>query len=162
MTGVFLPTLFGSAAHDLRVEWARNHWRGNGPAWYVHGVSGGGYAHFYRNRVLGHPMGTDAQNLSVQGHHFFLPSTYLELTLSRTDRFSLGPVKERTDRASAGLVGWLSERVRAEGEIALEKVKNPAGLPAPPPRTPPSASPSPTSSGAGNERPHRARSPFRP
>ena len=74
-------------------------------------------------------MSTDAQNLSVQGHHFFLPSTYLELTLSRTDRFSLGPVKERTDRASAGFVGWLSERVRAEAEIAHEKVKNPAGLP---------------------------------
>jgi hypothetical protein len=129
VTGVFLPTLFGNAKHDLRVEWARNHWRGNGPAWYVHGTSGGGYAHFYRNRVLGHPMGSDAQNLSVQGHHFFLPSTYLELTLSRTDRFSLGPRKERSDRASAGLVGWFSERVRAETELALEKVKNPAGLP---------------------------------
>lgn len=129
VTGVFLPTLFGSAAHDLRVEWARNHWRGNGPAWYVHSVSDEGYAHSYRGRVLGHPMGNDAQDLSIQGHHFFLPSTYLELTLSRTDRFSLGPMKERTDRASAGLVGWLSENVRAEGEIALEKVKNPAGLP---------------------------------
>ena len=132
VTGVFLPTLFGGAAHDLRVEWARNHWRDNGPAWYVHSVSGEGYAHSYRNRVLGHPMGTDAQNLSVQGHHFFLPSTYLELTLSRTDRFSLGPMKERTDRASAGIVGWLSEKVRAEGEIALEKVKSPAGLPGSP------------------------------
>jgi hypothetical protein len=129
VTGVFLPTLFGGAAHDLRVEWARNHWRGNGPAWYVHGVSDGGYAHFYRDRVLGHPMGNDAQELSVQGHHFFLPSTYLEVTLSRTDRFSLGPSTERTDLASAGLVGWLTEKVRAEAEIALEKVKNPAGLP---------------------------------
>ena len=131
-TGVFLPTLFGSAAHDLRIEWARNHWRGNGPAWYVHSVSGEGYAHFYRNRVLGHPMGADAQNLSVRGHHFFLPSTYLELTLSRTDRYSLGPMKESSDRASAGLVGWLSEKVRAEGEISLEKVKSPAGLPGSP------------------------------
>jgi hypothetical protein len=131
VTGVFLPTLFGSAAHDLRVEWARNHWRDNGPAWYIHGVSDGGYAHFYRNRVLGHPMGNDAQDLSVRGHHFLLPSTYLELTLSRTDRFSLGPRKERTERASAGLVGWLSEKVRAEGEIALEKVDNPAGLTGP-------------------------------
>jgi hypothetical protein len=74
-------------------------------------------------------MSTDAQNLSIQGHHFFLPSTYLELTLSRTDRFSVGPRKETTDRVSTGLVGWLSERVRAEGEIALERVKNPAGLP---------------------------------
>jgi hypothetical protein len=128
VTGVFLPTLFGSAAHDLRIEWARNHWQGNGPAWYVHSVSGEGYAHSYRSRVLGHPMGTDAQSLSIQGHHFFLPSTYLELTLSRTDRFSPGPMEERTDRASAGFVGWLTERVRAEAEIALEKVKNPAGL----------------------------------
>ncbi len=129
VTGVFLPTLFGSAAYDLRVEWARNHWRGNGPAWYVHPVSGEGYAHFYRGRVVGHPMGTDAQDLSLQGHYFFLPSTYLEVTASRTDRFSPGPVKESTDRASAGFVGWLTERIRTEGEIALETVKNPDGLP---------------------------------
>ncbi|GAB4246783.1 MAG: hypothetical protein OHK0028_24310 [Deltaproteobacteria bacterium] len=132
VTGIFLPSLFGSSSRDLRVEWARNHWRDNGPAWYVHTVSGGGYSHFYRGRVLGHPMGTDAQEVSVQGHHFFLPSTYLELTLSRTDRFSAGPAKERTDRASAGFVGWLSANVRAEGEIALEKVKSPAGLPGSP------------------------------
>jgi hypothetical protein len=74
-------------------------------------------------------MGTDAQDLSVQGHYFFLPSTYLELTLARTERFSAGPSKERTDRASAGIVGWLTENIRAEGEIALEQVKNPGGLP---------------------------------
>jgi hypothetical protein len=74
-------------------------------------------------------MGTDAKDLSIQGHYFFLPSTYLELTLARTDRLFPGPDRERTDRASAGFVGWLSERVRAEGEIAFEKVKNPAGLP---------------------------------
>jgi len=129
--GVFLPALFGSAAHDLRVEWATNHWDGKGPLWYVHPTSGEGYAHFYRDRVLGHPMSTDAENLTIQGHHFFLPSTYLEVTLSRTERFSLGPSTERTDRASAGLVGWLTERVRAEAEIAQTRVENPGGLPGP-------------------------------
>ena len=128
VTGIFLPTLFGSAALDLRVEWARNHWQGNGPAWYVHPVSNEGYAHFYRGQVLGHTMSTDAQNLSIQGHYFFLPSTYLELTLSRTDRFSLGPSTERTDRFSAGFVGWLTERVRAEAEVAQERVENPGGI----------------------------------
>jgi hypothetical protein len=51
------------------------------------------------------------------------------MTLSRTDRFSVGPRKETTDRASVGFVGWLSERVRAEAEIALQKVTNPVGLP---------------------------------
>lgn len=129
VTGVFLPSLFGNAKYDLRVEWARNHWRGNGPEWYIHETSDDGYVHFYRGRVLGHPMGTDAQDLSFQGHYFLLPSAYLELTLARTDHFSAGPSKERTDRASAGIVGWLSGNVRAEGEVALEKVKNRAGLP---------------------------------
>jgi hypothetical protein len=73
-------------------------------------------------------MSTDAQNLSIQGHYFFLPSTYLELTLSRTDRFSLGPMEERTDRFSAGFVGWLTEHVRAEAEVAQQRVENPGGL----------------------------------
>ena len=126
--GVFLPTLFGSAANDLRVEWASNHWDGKGQAWYVHPPSGDGYAHFYRDRVLGHPMSTDAETLAIQGHHFFLPSTYLELTLSRTERWSLGPSTERTDRASAGFVGWLTERVRAEAEFAQTRVENPGGV----------------------------------
>ncbi|MGZ9138117.1 MAG: capsule assembly Wzi family protein, partial [Candidatus Deferrimicrobiaceae bacterium] len=130
VAGVFLPSLFGNAKYDLRAEWARNHWRGNGPAWYIHGTSDGGYAHFYRGRVLGHPMGTDAQDLSVQGHYFFLPSTYLEVTLARTDRSFTGDrPKERTDRASAGLVGWLYENVRVEGELARERVKDAGGLP---------------------------------
>ncbi len=131
VVGAFLPTLFGSAALDLRVEWATNHWDGKGQAWYVHPTSGEGYAHFYRDRVLGHPMSTDAENLAIQGHYFFLPSTYLELTVSRTERFSLGPSTERTDRASAGFVGWLTERVRAEAEFAQTRVENPGGLPGP-------------------------------
>ncbi|RJP25358.1 MAG: capsule assembly Wzi family protein [Deltaproteobacteria bacterium] len=127
--GVFLPALLGNPAFDLRLEYADNHRGGDGAAWYTHGSSGNGYAHFYRGRVLGHPMGTDAKDLSVQGHYFLLPSTYIEATLARTDRYASGPERERTNRTSAGLVGWLSERVRAEGEIALEKVDNPGGLP---------------------------------
>jgi hypothetical protein len=131
VVGAFLPTLFGSAALDLRVEWASNEWDEKGQTWYVHPTSGEGYAHFYHNRVLGHPMSTDAENLAIQGHYFFLPSTYLELTVSRTERFSLGPSTERTDRASAGFVGWLTERVRAEAEFAQTRVDNPGGLPGP-------------------------------
>jgi hypothetical protein len=41
-------------------------------------------------------------------------------------------MKERSDRVSAGLVGWLTERVRAEAEVARERVENPGGLPGAP------------------------------
>jgi hypothetical protein len=122
--GVFLPSIGPFQNADLRIEYGTTLTSAPG-VWYRHGE----YPHLYRGRILGHPMGTDAKDLSIQGHYFFLPSTYLELTLSRTDRLFPGPDRERTDRASAGLVGWFSERVRVETELALEKVKNPAGLP---------------------------------
>ena len=124
--GVFLPALFGNPAYDLRVEYADNHIGGDGGSWYTHS---GGYAHFYHGQCLGHPMGTDARDLTVQAHWFLLPSTYLELTFSRADRFYPGPELERTDRLSVGMLGWLTEKVRAEGEFAWEKVQNPGGSP---------------------------------
>jgi hypothetical protein len=122
--GIFLPAILSNPSLDLRVEYADNHRGGDGGAWYTHAY----YPHDYKGRILGHPMGTDAKNLSLQGHYFFLPSTYLELTLSRTDRFSLGPTKETTDRAALGFVGWLSDHVRAAAEFAQERVENPGGV----------------------------------
>ncbi|MGZ8474517.1 MAG: capsule assembly Wzi family protein, partial [Candidatus Deferrimicrobiaceae bacterium] len=125
LAGVFLPSIGPFRRVDLRIE--RGSTLTNAPGvWYRHGD----YPHEYRGRILGHPMGTDATDLSVQGHYFFLPSTYLEVTLARTDRSFTGDrPKERTDRASAGLVGWLYENVRVEGELARERVKDAGGLP---------------------------------
>ena len=127
LAGIFLPAILSNPSYDLRFEYADNHRDGDGGSWYTHPY----YPHDYKGRILGHPMGTDARDLWLQGHHFFLPSTYLELTLSRTERYSLGPEKETTDRAAAGLVGWLTARVRAEAEIAQQRVENPGGLPGP-------------------------------
>ncbi len=122
--GIFLPALLGNSSFDLRLESARNHLKGDGPAWYYHPL----YPHEYRGRILGHPMGTDASDLFLQGHYFFLPSTYLQLTANRTDRYSLGPARERTDHIAAGLVGWLSGKVRVETEFALDRVKDAGGV----------------------------------
>ncbi len=125
LAGVFLPSIGPFRKADLRFERGTTVTRDPG-IWYRHPD----HPHAYRGRVLGHPMGTDATDLSVQGHYFLAPSTYLEVTLTRTDRFFTGDrPKERSDRAAAGLVGWLSEKVRVEGEVAWEKVRNPGGIP---------------------------------
>jgi hypothetical protein len=128
--GVFLPALLGSSRADLRFEWAQNHLKDNGPAWYVHAASDGGYAHRYRGRILGHPMGTDARQLDLTGHWFFLPSTFLELSLGTLRRYSPGgPEAESTTRAGAAFVGWLTENLRAEGRFGVERVKRRDGFP---------------------------------
>jgi hypothetical protein len=127
--GVFLPALFGSSRADLRIEWARNHLGGNGPSWYVHGSSNEGYAHRYRGRILGHSMGTDARQLDLTGHWFFLPSAYLELSLGTMRRDSPGgPEAESTTRMGAGFIGWLTENLRVEGRFGSERVRNPEGM----------------------------------
>jgi hypothetical protein len=122
--GIFLPSLGPVRRADLRFEIATTVTRDPG-IWYRHPD----YPHVYRGRILGHPMGTDARDLYVQGHYFIIPSTYLEVTLTRTDRYFTGEKpKESTDRAAAGLVGWISEKVRLEGEVAWEKVRNTDGI----------------------------------
>jgi len=129
LSGVFLPTVFGSPRADLRVEAALNHLQGNGPAWYVHGTSGDGYAHRYRGRILGHPMGTDARDLFIEGHYFLLPSSYLEANFDLTHRYSPGPEREESRTVTAAFVAWLTRNLRAEGRLAFQNVKNENGTP---------------------------------
>ena len=122
--GIFLPAILGNPSFDIRFEYADNHRGGDGGSWYTHGS----YPHEYKGQILGHPMGTDARDLWLQGHWFFLPSTYVELSWNRTDRYSLGPQTETTDRYAASFVGWLTKNVRTEAGFAWETVDNPGGV----------------------------------
>ena len=126
--GIFLPALFGSRRADFRAEFARNHFQDYGPAWYVHSASGGGYAHRYRGEILGHHMGTDAQDIFLEGHYFLLPSSYLELNVDITQRSFPGPEREETWRVSGAIVAWLTKNIRAEGRLAYERISNENGL----------------------------------
>jgi hypothetical protein len=124
LTGIFLPSIGTFRNADLRVEYATT--RTSVPdAWY----QDPDYPHEYRDRILGHPMGSNATDLFFQGHYFFQPTQYLEVTLTRTDRYYTdGQPKERTGRAAVGLVSWLTGKVRLEGEVGWEKVKNSDGI----------------------------------
>jgi hypothetical protein len=124
LSGVFLPTVFGSRRWDLRVEVAQNHLQGNGPSWYVHPE----YPHRYRGQILGHPMGTDAKDLFIEAHYFLLPTSYLEANVDFTQRYSPGPSREDTKRVGAGLVLWLTKNWRNETRLAVTSVSNENGI----------------------------------
>ncbi len=61
MGGVFLPSIGPIRKADLRIEYSTTLTHGEG-VWYQHPD----YPHQYRGRILGHPMGTDAQDLFVE------------------------------------------------------------------------------------------------
>jgi hypothetical protein len=133
--GIFLPAILGNPSFDLRVEYADNHSDGDGPAWYVHPY----YPHSHEGRILGHPMGTDARDWFVEGHWFFLPSTYLALNWTWTTRYYgsyeagkpyvPGAAKEEVNRLGASFVGWITKSVRVQADIAGIRVTNQGGTP---------------------------------
>jgi len=122
--GVFFPAILGSPVVDLRVEYADNHYGGDGPNWYTHPYS----PHEYKGRILGHAMGTDARDLSIQGRWFFLPSTFLELTVTRTSRFFEESPEENTTGVKLSFQGWLTPSFRAGVGLHSERAKNANGV----------------------------------
>ena len=122
--GVFLPAVLGNPNLDFRVEYADNHMSGQGEVWYVHPFS----PHAYKGRVLGHPMGTDARDLSVQTRLFLLPSTFLELTVDRTERFFPAASPEKRTGVQLSFLGWLSPSLRSGIGFRAETGKNVSGV----------------------------------
>jgi hypothetical protein len=134
--GIFLPAILGNPSIDLRFEYADNHSDGDGPIWYVHPD----YPHSHENRILGHPMGTDAQDWFVEAHWFFLPSTYLALNWTSTARYHgsrgsgdmlyiPGAAKEEINRLGASFVGWFTKSIRMEALVEALRVTNQDGTP---------------------------------
>jgi hypothetical protein len=127
--GVFLPSIGDLKETDFRIEFADTYDSANGRGiWYRHAASNGGYAHSYRRQILGHHLGTDARDLFLETHYFFVPSSYLELNVDLTQRFWPGPAREDSRRISAGFVHWFSRNVRAEGRLAYERISNEGGI----------------------------------
>ncbi|MEW6719496.1 MAG: capsule assembly Wzi family protein, partial [Thermodesulfobacteriota bacterium] len=123
LSGVFFPSILGNPDFDFRVEYADNHMGGHGSDWYTHLDS----PHVYKGRFLGHPMGTDARDLSFQGRYFLLPSTFLELTVNRMDRFLAAAPTEETIGFRLAFIGWLTPSLRAGAGFHAERVAN-AGM----------------------------------
>jgi len=121
--GVFLPTIGSLERGDLRVEYASTITNGDG-VWYRHNQ----YPYIYQGQILGHHLGTDAKDLFAEAHWFLLPSSYLEVNVDITQRSFPGPAREDTVGGSAGIVAWLTKRVRAEGRLAMEWIRNEMGV----------------------------------
>jgi hypothetical protein len=123
LAGIFLPSFGPFATVDFRLEYGTTKTTDPG-IWYQHSY----YPHEYRGQILGHPMGTDARELWLQGHWFFLPSTYLELTVDRVEREFPGPATEKENRFEVAFIGWFTRSLRARAGIQNERIDNAGGV----------------------------------
>jgi len=121
--GLFLPSIGPFRKADLRFEYGTTISKKPG-VWYQHDQ----YPHQYNGQILGHPMGTDARDLFLEGRLFLDPSSFLELNFDRTTRSFPGPAKEERERIAGGLVAWVTGSVRAEGKAAYDRFSNEGGV----------------------------------
>jgi len=82
--------ILGTGKTDLDIEYANNHVQGSPNVFYTHGVYDPGY--WYKGRIIGHHMGTDAEDLFLRLTHYLSSDTILGIQFDRqTSNLSSSP-----------------------------------------------------------------------
>jgi hypothetical protein len=105
--GMVLSDLLKTGRTDLRVEYANNHVQGSPNVFYTHSLYTSGYT--YRRRVIGHFMGTDAEDLFVRATHYLSPDLVLGADVERLQGNLSGTPRPVTCRYGADL-SWFAPR----------------------------------------------------
>lgn len=121
--GIYLPQILGIEALEFRMEYANTHDNeDNKPrAWYTHSASQEGFSYMYKNRVMGHHMGTDADDLFLSFSYVPNPALRLSFSFDR-ERHDISLVEEKKNEYTLSVSYWPKEFLRLYGEIQSEKI----------------------------------------
>lgn len=93
LAGILINAPFSLNDTNLRVEWATTAENTKHSAWYTHGVYSSGYR--YEGRIIGHHMGTDAEDLFARLEHFTPGGTRIGLESDIERRGVHDPVTDK-------------------------------------------------------------------
>jgi len=124
--GVKLNDIFRTGRTDLRMEYANNHVSGAPDVFYAHGVYGSGYTH--KGRVIGHHMGTDAQDVSIRLTHYLTEDIILGLEYDREKGLS-STHSQTIDQFGLDLMFFTSKNWQLRTGYRYENAKNSADRP---------------------------------
>ena len=108
LVGAHLPRLGRISTMDARVEWASNHVEGHPDIWYNHGIYTDGYT--YEDRIIGHHMGSDADDLFFSLGWRPRPTLALSLFFDRERRHLSDPVVETKNELGLELKWTVNEK----------------------------------------------------
>ena len=81
--GMQVNDILRTGRTDLRVEYANNHISGHPNVFYTHTLYQSGYT--YKDRIIGHHMGTDSRDLFVRVTHYVTEDAILGLEYDRQE-----------------------------------------------------------------------------
>jgi hypothetical protein len=104
--GMQLNDILHTGRTDLRVEYAHNRIPGKPNAFYNHAIYQSGYT--YKGRIIGHHMGTDAQDLFVRLTHYLTEDLILGLEFNREQNNLSARPHQTIDRVGVDLTSFSS------------------------------------------------------
>lgn len=120
--GLYLGNLFLTGRTDLRVEYANNHIPGHPDYWYNHHVYKSGYS--YDGRIIGHHMGSDADDIFVKLSHYLTEDLLLGLAFDREQQGLSSKVKETKDYWELELSFSGLDDIALKGGYRYEHIEN--------------------------------------
>lgn len=126
LVGIYLPRILGFERVGFRAEYATTNVRGHGRVWYRHSIFTSGYT--YKGRIIGHHMGTDADDLFFE-LSYFLPELNGKLRVSyNRERHNLSAARKSTkDAVSVNVRFSVKDNMSIEGKYAFGRLKNNLG-----------------------------------
>ena len=123
LAGIYLPRVFTLERLGFRAEYANTHISDSPNVWYNHHIYRSGYT--YKGRVIGHHMGTDADDLFFE-LSYLLPELNGKLRVSyNRERYNLSAARKSTkDEVSVNARFSVKDNISVEGKYAFGKLKD--------------------------------------
>jgi hypothetical protein len=100
--GAKVYDIFGKGKTDLTIEYASNHVPGKPNVFYSHHIYQAGYT--YKDRIIGHQMGTDSKNLFLRLTHYLSSNAILGLQYDRQISNLSSSPKPRLDQIQCDIM----------------------------------------------------------
>jgi hypothetical protein len=122
LLGVQLNDILHTGRTDLRVEYADSHVPSEPDVFYTHSLYRSGYT--YKNRVIGHHMGTDARDLFVRVSHYLTEDAILGVEYDREVRNLSSRLRQTIDRLALDLTVFTTNKWQLRTGYRYEDSQN--------------------------------------
>lgn len=123
--GMQLNDLLRTGRTDLRVEYADNHVSGEPNVFYTHSVYQPGYT--YKDRIIGHHMGTDARDILIRLTHYLTEDVILGVEFDREVTNLSSKPRPTTDRVGLDLTLFANRTWQLKTAYRYEDTKHGRG-----------------------------------
>jgi hypothetical protein len=122
VAGILLEDIFLKEGTTLRIEYANNHVGNNPNLWYNHHIYRTGYT--YKNSVIGHHMGSDAQDTFIRGASYLDNNLLIGIDLDIEKRGNSYASPEKHYQAGIDLSYNVTDMIEIKGRYGFERIEN--------------------------------------